>query len=117
MAFERHGCGCTGVTTGPGKGPQDFERMQRRHRGAGASATLLHTLASAHAWHRPAICPPAHTARAFHKRVEVCTASLFITSARLNYKQKYTETLSNPVLQQRRIGTVIIVLLRGTAGQ
>ena len=66
-------CGYPGVTTGPGRGPADFEHMQRRHRHA--SAAMLHTLASAYAWHQPAICPPTHTsARAFTKRVEVCKA-------------------------------------------
>ena len=52
-----------GVTPGPGRGPSDFEHMQRRHRGAVAFAL---------ACHRPAICPPALTQRVFTKRVEVC---------------------------------------------
>ena len=63
-----------GVTTGPGRGAADYERMQRRH--SRASVTMLHTLASAHAWHRPAVCPPARSARAFTKRVEVCEQPL-----------------------------------------
>lgn len=62
-----------GVTTGPGRGPADYERMQRRH--TRASNPMVHMLASAYAWHQPA-CPnqahTAHTARAFTKRVEVC---------------------------------------------
>jgi len=58
-----------GVTTGPCRGPEAFERMQRRQKGA--SATMLHTLASAYAWHQPAVYPPAHSIRAFNKRVEV----------------------------------------------
>ena len=60
-----------GVTTGPGRGPADYERMQRRH--SRVSGPMLHSLAATYAWHQPAVCPPAHTARAFTKRVEVCS--------------------------------------------
>ena len=63
-----------GVTPGPGRGPSDFERMQRRHRGAAASSALLHSLAATSAWRQPAIRLPGQTVRAFNKRVEVRSA-------------------------------------------
>ena len=63
-----------GVTPGPGRGPSDFERMQRRHQGAAATSALLHSLASMSAWHQPAIRLPGQAVRAFNKRVEVRSA-------------------------------------------
>ena len=63
-----------GVTPGPGRGPSDFERMQRRHRGVAASSALLHSLAATSAWRQPAIHLPGQAVRAFNKRVEVRSA-------------------------------------------
>ena len=63
-----------GVTPGPGRGPSDFERMQRRHRGGAATSALLHGLAATPAWRQPAIRLPGQTARAFNKRIEVRSA-------------------------------------------
>ncbi|CAL5229344.1 g12651 [Coccomyxa viridis] len=57
-----------GVTTGPGRGPSDYERMQRRH--ARASNPMVHMQALAFAWHQPACPHQAHTTRGFTKRVE-----------------------------------------------
>lgn len=69
-----HDSAAAGVTPGLGRGPSDFERMQRRHWGAASMSALLHSLAAASAWRQPAIRLPGQTVRAFNKRVEVSAA-------------------------------------------